>query len=777
MADGASDETLPQIGPARPRRDSRATARHAAFSYPVAPDLLPHLAALHTVRRDHLLRRLEDLGDGVSLVLIAAPVGHGKTTLARQWAQASSRASVWIQVDRSHRDAAQLLRDLAAAVLRVGPSGGMLGRLLTEPPVPDLEAAIERLAAGVRAVGEPVLVVLDDLHVARTRTALDVVVGLAELMPPGSQVVATVDRRPRLPARALRAQGRFLELAAEDLRFTPEEAAALLRQSGLRLAADAVHEVVERTQGWAAGLQLAATLLRDRSDPARALDAIRGDHEVFVEYFRDEVLAELSVETARFLLRTSVLDRMSGPLCDAGLGSAGSAAWLAEIKMLGLPVTQLDDRGEWYRYHPLFGEMLRSELRRREPGEDLRVLRRASRWHEDQHLPEAAITYAIAAGDADAAARLIVTHTQEINSRGSIRLVKGWIEALGDEMLRRDGGLSVMATWVWALTGDAPRARRALRISESSTHAGPLPDGSSSLRSGVLRVRAALAPDGLDVMLADAEEAVRLEPSGSDWQTMASLLLGAAQRLTGATADAARSFERAARFGRLKERPGASVALAERALLAADQGDWRTAQACASESEDLVAAAQLSTYGPSVATFLAAARVAVHEGDTERARDQTAHALDLYRDPSPVAFPWLAAQAAVELGRLLLAFGEADAAEAKVAQARRHLAVMPTVGLLLAWVEALAEDVRRARQQPELRETTTLSKAELRVLSLLPTHLSLAQIGDELVISRHTVKTQVAAVYRKLDAANRADAVRRAREAGLLAAEPQPRGR
>jgi LuxR family transcriptional regulator, maltose regulon positive regulatory protein len=246
------------------------------------------------------------------------------------------------------------------------------------------------------------------------------------------------------------------------------------------------------------------------------------------------------------------------------------------------------------------------------------------------------------------------------------------------------------------------------------------------------------------------------------------MLLGMAQRLTGATADAVRCFELAARYGKREAYPGAAFAIAEHALLAADMEDWAAAEICALEASDLVASAGLEGYGPSVAAYLAGARVAVHGGDLATARHHTEQAARLYADPSPAAFPWLAVQAAVELGRLFLALGEPEAAALKLADAQRDLMLIPDAGLLPAWVEALAGDVRRFVDTADPTETGLLTRAELRVLALLPTHLSLAQIGDELVISRNTVKSQVAAIYRKLDAVNRGDAVRRAREAGLL---------
>jgi LuxR family maltose regulon positive regulatory protein len=726
------------------------------------------------VHRARLVDRLEALDETVRLVLVTAPVGYGKTTVVRQWCRTTRRRPVWLTVTRAHRDPHHLACDLGTVLLTLGPTHGILGALLANPARVPVETAAECLAAAVRMSGRPVVIILDDVHEARTTASLDLLVQLAAQLPADSLLVGTADRRPRLPLRGPVSGAGYVELGAGELEFTDDEIADLLDGAGLALPAAAAHELASRTERWPAGLQLAVSVLRRAPDPAAFVPTVSGDHDLFAEYMRTRVLANHSVETVRFLLRTSVLRRLSGPLCDAALDAVGSAAWLAELTALGLPLVPLDDRGEWYRYRQLFGEMLRAELRRREAGEDAAVLRRAAHWYEDHDLPEDAVRCALEAGDDDLAAGLLLTDTQGFNSRGGIDRVRGWLDALSDGTLERNVALAPMASSVWALTGDAPRALGALRIAESATFEGPLPDGSASLESAVVRVRAVLAPAGIDAMLADARRAVELEPPGSRWHTMASLLLGVAHRLTGATADAVRCFELAARYDRHAEYPGASVAVSELALLAADMEDWTTAEACALEASALVASAGLEGYGPSVTTYLARARVALHHGHLASARDHTEQAARLYEDPSPAAFPWLAVQAAVELGRLFLALGEPEAAELKLAEARRHLALLPDAGLLPTWVEALADDIRRAVDTAGPTDTHLLTRAELRVLTLLPTHLSLAQIGDELVISRNTVKSQVAAIYRKLDAANRGDAVRRAREDGLLDA-PAPR--
>ena len=273
-------------------------------------------------------------------------------------------------------------------------------------------------------------------------------------------------------------------------------------------------------------------------------------------------------------------------------------------------------------------------------------------------------------------------------------------------------------------------------------------------------------------MLADAGRAVALEPLGSRWHTLARLLEGAARLVAGSVPEANAAFEDAARAGGAKQRPGASFALAMRALTAAADGDWATAASCAHEGQRLVDETLWDSM-TSVAVFAADAQVALHRGNTRRALYQLREAERLYQDPSPVAFPWLAVHVAIVLGRLQLGLGNVAAAESRLAEARRALALLPTQGVLNGQVESFASQLESGAGDREAEGEAGLTKAELRVLRLLPTHYTLGEIGAELVVSRNTVKSQVAAIYRKLDVANRAEAVRRAQESGLI--PPQPR--
>jgi LuxR family transcriptional regulator, maltose regulon positive regulatory protein len=727
----------------------------------------PQTRAATIVRRE-MLARLTAIGDDVSLVLVVAPGGYGKTTALAQWVKADDRPAGWIQLEEADNDPTTLARDIASAVAEAQGLGHECRAALSAIADAGEGGAVAELIKFLRTMDKPALLVLDDLSHVRRSVALDMVVSVATNLPAGWQVAVASQRRSRLRVGRLRSQGRVVEFGPKDLAFSTTEAREVLLGLGLALPDATVQAIVTHTEGWPAGVCLAALSMAGRPDPAAAADELTGDSRYIVDYFRDEVLTRESAEAVRFLLRTSVLDRFCGSLCDAVLDTTGSATRLHEIEALNLFMVPEDSQGQWYRYHRLFREMLQSQLRSREPGEERRIRLRASAWYESHEAPEQAIVYAVAAGDDARAARLITAHTQQLHAAGGMSRVRSWLDALDEDVVRSYPPLAAIATWIWALTGDAARAQWSLRAAESGSFDGPLPDGSASLTSAVHRARAALAPDGIEAMRADGRRAVELEPPGSPWHTMAALLYGCACVFAGARDEAVQEFERAARLGRQNATPGASFALAQRALLAAEEGDWTTAAACAEDSRRLVDSAGLQTSLSSLTTYLANARVALHRGDAPAALTATAGAQRLYRRPSPVAFPWLGAQTAILMGRTLLDLGDQPAAEVKATDAGRHLALLPVAGALRDQLHGLLVDLERARSRTEAAEGVNLSAAELRILPLLPTYLSLGDIARELEISRNTVKTEVAAIYRKLDVKNRKEAVRRALDIGLL---------
>ncbi|HEY7104446.1 MAG TPA: LuxR C-terminal-related transcriptional regulator [Mycobacteriales bacterium] len=717
------------------------------------------------MRRWALLTRLARISRDVRLILLVAPPGYGKTTTLAQWGEVEDRRIGWVQLDDTDNDPATMVRNIATAALADGDPDQLSSVLALAKSSHTTEALDEFVT--VLAATQPRVVVLDDLHTIRSSAALQVVADLAAALPAGWVIAGAGQWQPRVRLGRLRSQGRLLEFGPADLAFGSDETADLLRKLGIDLPAPEIRKIVAHTEGWPAGVYLAGLSIAGQPDPIEAAGEITGSSRYIVDYFLDEVLTRQSAQTARFLLRTSVLDRICGSLCDAVLDTTGTAAWLNEIQALNLFIIPEDDQGEWYRYHRLFAEMLQSELRRREPGEESRVRRRAAAWYEERGQPDQAVRYSMAAGDQRTAARLITTYTQRFNSEGHIRQVRDWLDALDEQLLPADPPLAATAAWVWALTGDAPRALSTLHLAETASYAGSMPDGSASLESAVLRARAALAPNGLAAMRADAERAVALEPPGSPWHTMSSLLLGSACLLLGDRDGAVQALERAASLGREHARPGSSFALGQRALLAVDEGDWATAASCAYDARGLIDSAGLETSVTSLPAYIASAMVALHRGNVQAARIDGAVALRLYRRPSPIAFSWLAAQMAIRLGHLLLAFDDPAGAQRKATEAGRYLPLLGPAAVLTEQHHQLVAELDRVRSRA-VSDGTTLTAAELRILPLLPTHLSLAEIARQLVLSRNTVKTQVAAIYRKLGASSRTEAVQRANDLGLL---------
>jgi LuxR family transcriptional regulator, maltose regulon positive regulatory protein len=698
----------------------------------------------------------------------SAPAGYGKTTVLRQWAAGSERSFAWVTLGVTDDDPIQLAAHIALALEQgTMPTNGARGPATTndhggDPGLPHLLTALRRLR-------RPAVLVLDDLHEVRGRQSLALLRGLVEAAPAGVHLVAAARGRPALAAPALQAEISWSEFGREDLSFSENETRQVLTAAGLQASPGAVRLVLRRTEGWPAGVYLAALAARegssDEPDGAGA-GTITGEDLYIADYFRDELLSRESAENVRFLLRTSVLDEMSGPLCDAVLARTDSAARLAEAERRGLFLVGLNHRGGWYRYHRLFGEMLVSELCRREPGEEFRLHRRAAGWYERERQPEQAIAHALASRDPFTAAPLIDSWAREFLDAGRRDTVQAWLRTLSEEALTAYPPLAISAAWVWALSGHPVQAQRCLRAARAASLAGPLPDGSSSLESAVAVLSALLAPLGVDRMLQDARTAVRLERPGAPRRPLALVTLGIARMLTGDPKLAVTDLTLAAEIGR-QGPVSAALAQAQLALLMLERDD-ATADAHARVSLELVEESGLHHNVLAMLAYAVSAWTAARRGDQEAARRYAGAAQRLGADPTPAAFPWYGAQVAVALGRTSLLLGDAVAARSRVDEARQHLSHLLTEGALRAKVEDLSERLAGSGARERLRSAMSLTAAEVRVLQLLPTHLSLAEIAEQLHVTRNTVKTQVSATYRKLQADTRAAAVNRGRELGLI---------
>ena len=396
------------------------------------------------VPRPRLTERLDE-GLAQGLVLVCAPAGYGKTVLLADWARRGQQPVAWLSLDAGDNDPARFWRHVVAALERARPAVGERVAPLLGPPAPSsfeplVTALINELAAGPDADGA--LLVLDDYHVIGSQPVHESLRFFLEHRPAGICVVLASRSDPPLALARLRARGQLAELRGAELRFTVGEAAALLQQvtagPDAALPDAAVAALAARTEGWAAGLQLAALSLRGQDDPAGFVAAFTGSHRYVLDYLAEEVLERQSEQVRAFLLETSVLERLSGPLCDAVTGREGSQALLEEAERAGLFLIPLDEVRGWWRYHHLFAGLLRARLQVEQPGRVVTQLHRhAAAWYAGHELADDAIGHAVAAGEMLWAARIIEQHFDEVfNLRGEAATVHRWLSVLSAEVVR-----------------------------------------------------------------------------------------------------------------------------------------------------------------------------------------------------------------------------------------------------------------------------------------------------------------------------------------------------
>jgi LuxR family maltose regulon positive regulatory protein len=405
-------------------------------------DLLATKLNIPQTRPGHLgrPRLLERLDNGMEreLILVCTPAGFGKTTLLAGWATGARWPVAWLSLDPEDNEPARFWRYVVVALDRA--RGGLAEHvlpLLTPPGVMSSQGTVTALVNRLQAAPDEVALVLDDYHLLQSRPIHEGMAFLLGHLPPQLHVVITSRSDPPLPLARLRARGQLVELRAADLRFTPAESAALLREAwALDLAPEAEAAVASRTEGWAAGLQLAALSLRERPDPGAFLDAFTGTHRFVLDYLSEEVLERQPDRVRTFLLETSILRRLSGPLCDAVTGRSDGQDMLEELERANLFLVPLDEERRWYRFHHLFGDLLRAWLRRSEGARLPDLHRRAAAWCEQHGLTDEAIRHALAAGDPAWAARLVEEHLGEILRRGESVILDQWLSSLPREVVR-----------------------------------------------------------------------------------------------------------------------------------------------------------------------------------------------------------------------------------------------------------------------------------------------------------------------------------------------------
>lgn len=624
--------------------------------------------------RPRLVRRLnEGLRRGQQLTLVSAPAGYGKTTLLSEWAAGTDEPIAWLSLDEADNDPVRFWTYLIAALQQVNPDLGRgLPNALRAPEQPTTEALLTPLINQIAALEEPLIVVLDDYHLISTPQIHAGLEFLLDHLPGHGHLIIATRADPPLSLARLRGRGELTEIRQADLRFTAEEAAAFLNTIfGLDLSPRDLTILEARTEGWITGLQLAALSMEGRDSVAAFLSAFDGSNRYVLDYLTAEVIQRQPNEVQTFLHQTSILDRLSGPLCDAVMGSGkeagrreGKAApfhpfddsqmLLEHLEAANLFVVPLDDRRVWYRYHRLFADLLQVRLMELHPERVPELHRRASTWYEEAGLVDDAMKHAVAVGDVARAARLVETHGRSLLFRGELTTLLRWIESLREEEIQASARICVTHAWALLLTGQPEPLEVRLRQVEQSV----APD--NPLLGDVAAIRAYATARGGDIphtleLARSALEKLPLSRLGE--RAVVFYVLGGAHLWEGDVRAAADAFSKATTVGQ----EGGNLHLALPALtslagIQISQGKLRQAEATAHEAIHLVAGPERRPLPIAAGAVSALAELAYEWNRLDEALAHARQSVTLARlwgNADPLAFAYLTlANVQIALGRL-----------------------------------------------------------------------------------------------------------------------------
>jgi LuxR family maltose regulon positive regulatory protein len=512
------------------------------------------------VARPRLTQRLEDALRR-KLTLLSAPPGSGKTTLLSAWLAQVGQPIAWLTLDEDDDDPIRFWTYAVAALERAYPGAtGSMPALLRAPQPPTMRGPQTALLNALDATNDSIYLVLDDYHAITARAIHDALDYLLARLPPHVHLVLASRVDPPLALAQLRARDELTELRAADLRFTGEEAASFLADvMKLRLTPAQIALLEQRTEGWIAGLQLAALSLRGRDDLGAFLDRFNGDHHYIADYLAGEVIDRQPERLRAFLLCTATLDQLCGPLCDALMREGhDSEALLAELERANLFLISLDDERRWYRYHALFATALRQRLRQTAPEEIPALHQRASAWFEREGMTEPAVRHALAAGETERAAALVERVAEAYWKRGDIAALRALLDALPDAVMLARPRLCLFHAWVRLIAGRFVEGLRRLEEAEESLRAHPDADASPTLQGALCAIKAAVARTNGDHDESNALARRTLDLTPEDetiWRSIATLSLAENAFATGDLVGARRA---AAETMRLGERGGDS---------------------------------------------------------------------------------------------------------------------------------------------------------------------------------------------------------------------------
>jgi LuxR family maltose regulon positive regulatory protein len=723
--------------------------------------------------RPRLLELLEGASD-CKLSLISASAGYGKTTLLTQWRKAVEAGVPfgWITLDEQDNDPVRMWMHVIEAVRQVAPEEDFgTGALMTLNSVDQnlTKTTLPMLINEFAELPHRTVVVLDDYQFVTEDRCHELVAYLLENLPENIHVVVASRSDPSLPLGRLRARGEMNEIRTEQLAFSEEEAASLLNEKmRLDISPDDLSILLERTEGWPAGLYLAALSLRNREDRHDFMASFGGSDRYIVDLLGEEVMASLPEEVREFLLKSSVLRRMTGSLCDAVMCREGSGNVLRELARSNLFVVSLDGQGDWYRYHQLFSEFLYYELVSSQP-DLVPILRgRASRWLEGMGFIDGAIRHAIAAEDHERAGLLVARHWYSYVVNGQARTVEDWHDLLPEELTTHDAALLLVRAWISTLSGRTGEAKRLLATAESLPPSEePLPDGTASVEAGVATLRSVFAIGGVQSTLEAARRAAALNPERTSPQSaLISFGLGSTLYLSGETSAARERFDEVLELTKSGQPMLRMVSQSYLSIIAADEGHLEEAESLAREAQVLVSRFGLRSVPQSSWAPIALGYVLAKRGDLVEAQSALEGGISVRRS-LPDLSPWPNLIGLLALAPVRASRGDRGRARELLAEARTILHRNPDAGI---FPELLERQERRLRQTKRRDRSldVDLTERELDVLRLLIGELSTGQIAQSHYVAPSTVRTQVKSIYRKLGVSSRKEAVEEARAKGLI---------
>ncbi len=707
------------------------------------------------VDRPALVSRLLAARDG-ELVTITAPAGYGKTNIATQWAAADPRPFAWARIDQLDDDPAHLLLHIATALDAACGIEPEVLRYLRGPGRPVFTSSLPSLIRALEACG-PVVVLLDDLHELRSPDAVGILQSFVDTAP-STTTVAVLGRGPLpLELARRRLQRTVVELDTADLKFSRAEAAAAIASVGATLTPEATSWIIDRCEGWPAGVVLAAMAVRDGT----GAENFTGSGGLIGDYLVEEVLSALDEKMTTFLLESAVVPRFSADLLDTLLQRQDSAMLLEALSRSGnLFLTSLDTERIWYRYHPLFRDLLLDRLRSRTPARFREIASRAAGLSAAAGDIDGAVLLALAADDRPTAAALVGRDAVRLGFDGRAGVLGRRIALLDEQTVAQYPDAAIACAWLGVTTGDAELIQRSLLQAVAADRGQPLSDGTSSVKVAVALVSSLVGVNGVREVLRQSE----IVRSAGDhlvnrWWAAATVMKGSAESMIGNTTAARTLLESALPV--IGDLPGFhAAALAHLALLDLTEGDGAGSTARSAQARVIADSHDLCDVVPMVVVYGVSAVTAARLGDQATAR-AAATATERLLD----RLGSLAARTAL-LGHGLLAWTAALLADADLLT--RHLEAAERARRREPEATALSRRLDRVRALSTGGDRRPLTAAELRLLPHLATHLSLQQISEDLRIGRETAKSQSASIYRKLGVSSRSAAVTEAKRIGLL---------